>query len=177
MMNMAEMQTDQFSIWIVPSGDFYSEYKRIIQEFSKEFGTPEFDPHVTLLGGLTGTYADIFEKTKQLAALLKPYLLELENFGYEDYYFRSLYIKVRQSEKVMEAYKTAIKVFKVPDPQPYMPHLSLLYGNISLAEKRAATSRIQFEVNRSFRVDQLSLYLVSGKVNEWRVVGNASLSE
>jgi hypothetical protein len=42
-----------YSLWLMPIGDIYRRLSETISQLSSEYGTPNFQPHITLLGELS----------------------------------------------------------------------------------------------------------------------------
>jgi 2'-5' RNA ligase len=157
-----------YSLWIVPDGAFFELWRLVISDLSRRFGTPTFDPHVTLLSGIRASETGAKEKTEALASRLMPYAFEIESIGYEDYYFRSLYWKMRQTEKVMQANRLAQEVFA--KNETYMPHLSMLYGDIPPDTKKEIIEQLPEPSEKSFTAASVSLYEIHPEIKDWRRV-------
>lgn len=41
-----------FSLWLIPKGNIFKKYSRIIRDLSKQYSSPYFEPHITLIGGI-----------------------------------------------------------------------------------------------------------------------------
>lgn len=52
------------------AGPLAAQLQQQITEVRQEFGGPHFEPHVTLLGGIMGTEAEVLEKASRLATTL-----------------------------------------------------------------------------------------------------------
>jgi 2'-5' RNA ligase len=166
-----------YSIWLMPSADAYSRLLGLITQLSKDYGGPVFDPHVTLIGGVLGSNEEIVSKTLRLASLLEPFTIELENLDYSDEFFTCLFIRVKQSEKMIGAYSRAQDVFRLPRDPQWMPHLSILYGDFSSGMKAKIIQRIGSEFALSFPVTTVQLILTEGGPEHWRRVRAFSLKE
>ena len=138
------------SLWMVPSrtvlgGGSLQAYDDIIGEMSKELGTFHFVPHITLVAALMGPVQDIVVQTRHLASLVAPYEFQWDDdddenlapLSYKDAYFQCVFARMKLTEAVVQANATARQIFpeKQTDP-PYMPHLSLIYGDFSETEKK-----------------------------------------
>ena len=66
----------------------------------------------------------------------------------------------------MRANKVARNTFKMEDTE-YMPHLSLMYGNVSTDKKKKIISEINREFNLSFEVKSIHLVSTDGEPEEW----------
>lgn len=86
-----------YSLWLMPTGRVYSELTRLIFRLSREWSTDNFEPHVTLLGGLLDSEEAILSKTSQLAAWIRPYEIKLTTMDYLDEFFRCLFFRVENN--------------------------------------------------------------------------------
>lgn len=88
-----------YSLWFVPDveSDVHRKLSGCIEEIAKSYRTPNFVPHVTLLGGVCGREKDIRAKTENLASFLIPYEIDLGEIGSNGTYFQILFLKVRPS--------------------------------------------------------------------------------
>ena len=156
----------------MPTGATFVKLAHIISQLSKDYSTPSFEPHITLLGGVIGSEEEIVKKTAQTASMLAPYEILLTQVDYLDEYFRCLFINVEKTSEVMNANAKAREVFHeyITSKHPateYMPHLSLLYGDISSQTKEAIVKKIGREWNLTFEAASIHLFLTKGDVKDW----------
>ena len=144
-----------YHLWVVPSGETYQLLSGVIVRLSEEYGSPRFAPHVTVLGHLPGSEADILARARQLAERLSPYQIELTVPGMTEHYFQCLFLHVAPTAAVLNAHAQAVTVFSSPDAAPYMPHLSLLYGSFPLDMKQGIIKALPASLQLSFMVDRL----------------------
>lgn len=69
-------EESSYSIWLVPEPDedFYKRVAAEIQHWAPKHNGPLFPPHVTLIGGITGTKGDVLSKSESLAKQLRVWL-------------------------------------------------------------------------------------------------------
>ena len=118
----------RFHLWLMPTGGTCERLAAIIRHLSQKHGGPLFEPHVTLLGGMEGEEEEICQKTMRLAQGLRPFEVQLTKPGYQDSYFRCLYLHVQETPSLMEAHAQARLIFTQREELQFQPHLSLLYG-------------------------------------------------
>lgn len=172
------MRAEGYSIWLVPKGEANEKYARIIGDLSQRYGTPSFEPHVTLIGGLKGL-ADSIEGTTSLLSTMstsRRILITLREFGTEDFYFRALYLRAWKSGILQLLNEGANLVFKRPIDLSYMPHLSLLYGDLTREEKQQIIGGLNLKLPDKFVVDSLHLWQTEGEVRDWKQVAEYPLS-
>jgi len=163
-------QSATYSLWLEPSGDIAYKLQERIKKLSKENGTPVFSPHVTLLGGLKASKEELIPLANTLASSAMPFELQLTKAGYLDTFYQSLFIHVNESPQLLELRKTACRLFDCGDENSYMPHLSLLYGDISKNEKQRILNMIGREFYINFTVKNIVLMHTDGKPDKWRKV-------
>ena len=156
-----------FSLWLMPTGDAYHALANLIFDLSKEYSSPRFAPHVTLLGELHGSEEEIRSRTSRLSANLKPYAIDLTRIEYLDEYSRSLFIRVEETEQVMQTNLRARSIFDRQRGPKYMPHLSILYGNFASTTKDEVIEKIGREFRLSFEVKSLHLVETSTRPENW----------
>ena len=62
----------RYSLWLIPEGEDGRQLADIIARLSERFGTPTFDPHVTLLGGLLGPEKELVTRISQITRSMRP---------------------------------------------------------------------------------------------------------
>lgn len=162
--------SDKYSLWLRPFGDTAFSIQQRINKLSKNYGTPSFEPHVTLLSGIRYGETELIQLTETLAGALKPFDLLLTKAGYRDKFYRSLFVHIKKSDELMNAYKTALRLFDYEEEEEYMPHLSLMYGDISQEEKERILSVMGREFHIRFEVHSLLLVNTEGKPDEWEKI-------
>ena len=158
-----------FAIWIIPSGEIYEKYHNLIYHLSQKYSTPMFEPHITLLGHVIDSQVGAISKISRLSALTRPFPLRLTSIGYSDEYFRCLFIKTRKSRELAELHSRAKEIFTLLNKRPFIPHLSLVYGNLSSIIREKIVSEIGSEFNIEFEVRSLQLVSASISIDpkEW----------
>ena len=145
-------QTKRYSLWIIPTGDVYDRLKDIILRLSLKYSTPRFEPHITLIGGLSCSEEEILSKVSWLSTLLKPFPVKLIKTEYLDEYYRCLFLRAEETDNLLNAHALAGKIFDNLWEEKYMPHLSLMYGDFPAKIKEEIIGEIgnpdiAFEVN------------------------------
>jgi 2'-5' RNA ligase len=157
-----------YSLWLEPTGDIAYKLQERIKKLSNENGTPLFSPHVTLLGGIQGSESELVPLANTLASSVRPFELELTKAGYLDTFYQSLFIHVGENSTLLDLHKKACRLFDSGDEDNYMPHLSLLYGDLSKNEKLRILNMRGREFYINFTVKSIVLMKTDGKPDEWR---------
>jgi 2'-5' RNA ligase len=165
------MTQSTYSVWLVPADATFTKFSQLICRLAIENSSPIFVPHVTLIGGIRGTEAEMVTKTRWLAARLRPYAIRLDEVDYTDQFFRALFIRVEKTHEVQRAYDEARQLLAPERPEDYMPHLSLMYGDFPVHVKRQVIDRVGTRFLDEFLVDRIHLYETDpGDVSGWRKI-------
>ncbi|KAJ9515222.1 hypothetical protein QJQ45_002365 [Haematococcus lacustris] len=137
---MSGPSSESYSLWLMPSGEsgakLAAEVKRLAEQHSA-VQAPCFPPHVTLLGDIQQPRDSVLDISQRLAQQLKKYRLNFLNVSTGTFYYQCVFLLVAQEPAVMQAAAAAREAFGM-STGPYMPHLSLLYADLSDADKAKA---------------------------------------
>lgn len=164
------MQAHGYSLWLMPEGAVYESLSRLISQLAGEHSTCVFEPHVTLLGQLPETEKEILSKTSQLSTILPPQEIKLTTVDYLDEFFRCLFIRAEESGWILDVNRKAREIFGRTNDPPFMPHLSLVYGNLSSEVKERIISEIGKGLDFTFPAASLHLFATEGDPDQWRRV-------
>jgi len=164
-----------FSLWLMPPKDASRHLKRCILHLSKRFASPAFEPHVTLLGRLEGTESELRSKALILASRLTPIVIQSEEVGYLNEYFRCLFVRVVRSRSLIQAYRTAVETFGTDRLLRFMPHLSLVYADLNTDAKLSAIQEIGASFHFRFQARNIHLYSTMGPPEKWYCKGRFGL--
>jgi 2'-5' RNA ligase len=169
-------RSNVYSLWLMPEGDIYEILSSTIMQLAKPYATPHFEPHVTLLGHLTGPVDTMLAKTSKLANRLPQYEIALQSLDYMNEFFRCLYLRVHQTDDLMHAHMTAKEIMGEKRNADFMPHLSLMYGDIDTGTKQAIIKTIGNDLSFSFETSNLHLYSTKGAPTSWHKIAQFTLS-
>lgn len=157
-----------YALWLMPKGKIYTKFAQIIKKLGQEYGGPIFEPHVTLLGDIELPEEEMIKRTAQLVGGQKPFPITIKQVDYQDFYFRTLFVRADLTESLQALHNKARKIFKKDIP-PYMPHLSLLYGNYPVDLKEKIITEIGRDQIAQFEVSGVFLKK-AGEIKDWKVI-------
>ena len=165
---MKKRNAISFSVWLIPEEPIKSIVQKKINLLSINYGSPKFVPHVTLLSGFLGEKRDLVEKTSVLSERLSEFQIEFEKISYKNEFFCSLFLKVTKNNNIEKAHQYASKIIDYKECN-FFPHMSLIYGDFSVSQKRTMISEFDFS-QKGFRVK--NLYLASNdEINlKWDII-------
>ena len=164
-------ETGSYALWLMPNGEVYDRLARVIIELGHKYQAPVFEPHVTLLAGIPGPEEPIVGQCHRLAAMVEPYSIQLNKLDQLDEFYRCVFVRVQETGPVMETNLKAREFLGLEQGPPYMPHLSLLYGDFPELTKRQIIHSLGESWDLKFLADRLYLIDARGGLPDWRRLG------
>ncbi len=150
-----------YHLWLKPEGRALELFAQTIRDLARQLDAPVFEPHVTLLPQLEGGEDDHVQRAALLARQLGPFEVVLTEPGQGSTYFQCLFMRAEKTPPLVSAYRVACEAFQC-SPQPYRPHLSLVYGKYSaplldeIGRALPSALRATFDVNAIHLIKALS---------------------
>jgi 2'-5' RNA ligase len=162
------MQSTGHTLWLMPTGEAYEKFSGLIKKLAAENNAPIFEPHVTLLGDFQQSEEECVRLTKQLVSGQKPFSITMKDIDYEEFYFRTLFVRAEKTEPLLALHNRSKEIFKMDIP-PFMPHLSLLYGTFPVETKEKIIREIGR--NQSIQFEVKSVFLIKGgEITDWQIL-------
>jgi 2'-5' RNA ligase len=161
------------ALWLIPAEPVRGRCAASIDMLAREFGTPSFAPHVTLLQGIRRDADDVVAAARELACALPPLAVTLGALGEAPEYYRALFVEVTGPD-LDAARRRAAAALAIPPDADFDPHLSLLYGQLSSVTKASIMSRIDRALEGAATLDRLDVVDTEGRPEAW--ITRASLA-
>jgi len=162
-------ETGSHSLWLIPERAAFEKLAEVIRLLAEQHGTPAFAPHVTLLSGLHLPEGEIEKRARTLASKFEPLQLPSGPIEWKPDFFRSLYLRIEPSERLLALFRETKRLFHARSPS-FFPHLSLLYGQLSPKVKAAAASEVKGRCPSAITISALEVVQASSQnpVEAWR---------
>lgn len=189
---MAEQEVEWFSVWAQPSSpQDCPALEPAMLQLRNTYHGPPFQPHVTVLGVQCLPLQLASSYLQAACRSLRPFTCKLTHVDCGASFYQCVYLLVEPSEEIIQANQHVQSSFGISESMEsgsvkkndYMPHLSLLYGDITDEDKQEAKKMVEEEFgpllcNTQFQVNSLCLYStdVNDKLlNSWRKVAEYAL--
>jgi len=166
---------DSYYFWLLPQKEVQAIFRNIIQNLSQTYDTPVFEPHVTLVSGLSGDENLLIKKIDSFTRNKKAIAVTLNDIDYTHGFFNALFIKIHNTPEIDQLNKQTRNYLRPFDQGHYHPHLSLLYGNITKEEKKHIISKLNIS-SKKIILDKLNLVRGNADVTQWRNIKEWSLA-
>jgi 2'-5' RNA ligase len=163
------------TLWLMPDKKTYLKIGQLIAELSSVHNTPRFEPHVTLISGITDDVETALLKTQKLAAdnnILKASLTGVE---YLEYFYRCLFFRTDDSEDIFHLRDKAESLFEHSTVNPFIPHISFLYGSLPTFKKEAIIAELGDRFLGGFSLQSLRLIRTELGPESWELLGEFEL--
>jgi 2'-5' RNA ligase len=171
------MSAPLYALWLLLPPAERARFGELIGTLAEQHGTPSFEPHITLLGGIDATQATAVAATAALARRIAPLHIRLAEIGQRESYFQCLFVHAVPGPALLQAHRLAREAFARRDDAEFLPHLSLVYGDLEQAQKAAIAARLGARLDSEFRVEELALicYRKGDQPQDWRRVAAFAL--
>ncbi|KAH6790271.1 RNA ligase/cyclic nucleotide phosphodiesterase family protein [Perilla frutescens var. frutescens] len=136
-----EVERDVYSVWALPQEELTPRLKKLMDGLRSEFGGPEFEPHVTVVGAISLTESEARDRFNKACESLKSYTATVEKVATGTFFYECVFLLLHPTPEVVEASAHCCAHFGFKNSTPYMPHLSLLYGDLTDEEKKSAQEK------------------------------------
>lgn len=151
------------AIWLIPPPEVASEYSGVIEELSARYGTPRFRPHLTLVSGIESLIdpAPLVPRVRDLE--IRPLRIVVG-----DDYYRCIVVEVAASAELVALRREAEMLCGVAGGE-FWPHISLVYGDLGVGEKREIVARLARFPLAPFCAGAIETVAIEGTPEQWRV--------
>lgn len=167
--------TARYSLWLMPPPNAGEHFARLIERLSRRLGTPCFIPHITFCSTSDIDEPAAVARARAAAKQLAPVPVHLTEIGIGDSYFRCVYVLAERTEALLAAYRTACAHFGVEPAADYLPHLSLVYGDLARADRERLADEVGRRFDIRFTADRIALCAPAGPPQNWRLLGPYTL--
>lgn len=163
------------TLWLMPDEATYHKLSQLIADLSSVHQTPSFEPHVTLLSGIIDSPELALEKTAELAAQTAVMQAALTEIEYLEYFYRCLFFKTTESHSIFELREQAEELFEHTQVNPFIPHISFLYGSMPVFQKEAIIEALGDQFLVDFKMEKLRLVRTELGPEHWELLGEFEL--
>ncbi|TCR68609.1 hypothetical protein [Bosea sp. BK604] len=168
------MPTDVRSIWLMPKNDDEAFLSSLVRELAGRFGTPVFTPHLTLRGDTDVPANKLAEDIAAAASQVPAFAEPISAIETTEAFFRAFYARFAVSAPLA----TLKRGLDPHAADPFMPHVSLLYGNLEADVKAPAAAEFgQRLAGRAIGFDRICV-VRSGQdvpIADWSILATAPL--
>ncbi|GAB2212432.1 hypothetical protein Drorol1_Dr00020398 [Drosera rotundifolia] len=171
-----------YSVWALPPSSTNTRVKTLMTRLRSEFGGPEFEPHVTVVGAVEMTEEDAINRFEAACEGVREYVGEVDGVEIGTFFYQCVFMLLKKSREVLENSANCCSHFGYKNSSLYMPHMSLIYGDLTDEEKKKAQEKaIMIDESISslrFPITRFGLYetdLGDKTTKSWKKVAECDL--
>jgi 2'-5' RNA ligase len=138
---MTEPILSKFAVWLTPAPSDRRWISKVIQDFAAEYNAPIFEPHVTVYSGVYGPEEGLENIVTEATASLSPLTLQVTGLNYTKEFLKTGFIVFAPNDRLIQLSKDIRNRLQTSMEYTLEPHLSLIYKDIPLDQKRTAMLR------------------------------------
>ncbi|WCJ27283.1 RNA ligase/cyclic nucleotide phosphodiesterase family protein [Euphorbia peplus] len=172
-----------YSVWGAPPEDAVQRFENLMDGLRSEFGGPKFQAHVTVVGAVSLTEQDALDKFRSACNGVKAYTATVNRVATGTFFYQCVYLLLHPTDEVVKASAHSSEHFGYKSETPYMPHMSILYGDLTESEKKKAEEKaniIDESINGlSFQISRFQLWKTDTgdkTLKSWEKIEECSLS-
>ncbi len=169
--------TPKYSLWLRPIQIQIDEFSNIISEIAHRNRTTPFPPHITLLSGLTSELNSIKQACEKIIDRIHNFEIPMQNIAYTAAFYRNLYILAETTSLLETLYEEIKCELTYKENDKFVPHLSLLYGDLDLKTKKRLKDELNECYSKSFKCVRLDIYNTTGEIQNWHLIHSYEFSQ
>lgn len=158
---------ERYSVFLTPARDDFEHTANIIQKLCAQYGGEPFEPHLTLLSGDLTDPEKLERAVSEAASVTTPIALHIRRVACEEAYFRALYLEFNENSELRLLRERIMTGSGVESTGHFVPHLSLLYSDMSLHRKQAAAGLVSPE-RAEILFDKIKIVSPRNRQEGWR---------
>ena len=170
--------SETYSLWLVSDEDTdaYRTLDERISDYARSYpDAPDFEPHITLLGGIEAAEATVVERTRDLVAERDPFDLDVSGVSCSTTTHQCVFLLVTPSTALLRLRRAATESFGRGE-RMYVPHLSLVYSELAVEDRVRLMRSVGTEsLPDRVRIDSVAVVETDGPVPGWRTVSTHPL--
>jgi 2'-5' RNA ligase len=166
--------------WLIPTEPARSYFQNIVNDLAKRYTAPKFEPHVTVHVGTdcTETVDEVLSKAGRSS---KKIALQVLNVSSSSEFIKTLFVHFTRSTQLQQLNQSIRIAAQDSSDYQLCPHLSLLYKQMSIQDRRLLTHSIEVPFSEVTFDSLKAVRCVSptrsrGDVEGWRVVAEKPLN-
>ena len=167
----------KYSLWLRPTQLQIDEFCKIISELAHRYRTTPFPPHITLLPRLILELKSVEQACEKIIEQIHSFEIPMQNITYTQEFYRNFFILAEPTFTLTMLHKDFKTELELETNEDFIPHVSLLYGDLDLNTKECLKEELKERYPKKFRCVRLDIYNSTGEIAEWSLVKSYKLHQ
>nr|XP_011466148.1 PREDICTED: cyclic phosphodiesterase-like [Fragaria vesca subsp. vesca] len=129
-----------YAVWALPPTHVLPRIKNVIEGLRDEFGGPEIEPHITVVGSMLKTEEDATRQFKDACDIITRFECTVDHIETSRFYYQCVSLIIDPIEDLWGEIGRFVRIFE--HTFPCCPHLDILYGYLTDEEKERAKEKV-----------------------------------
>ena len=156
-----------FWVWCEFSSTDTAYLNQIQNKAQRDLRGPEFKIHLTLAGPFNEINPSSIDGIRTYCSQNFPIEVKLFKYDYQEKFFQSFFIAVSQSKELNDMRNLMFKINHQKPSHPYLPHISLAYGNYEKEAKGNLITSLP-QLKNSIAIDKVSIVDIDEDIKLWK---------
>ncbi len=158
-----------FAVWLVPQKDQSAYLSGVIHYLCEEHKADPFEPHCTVVSGITKDVPALITETERVLPKLQPVTLEVQKIACGNTLFKTLYVQFRENHLLLQMFKNLQAAIPENHTDSFSPHASLLYKEIPLEKRVTIAANLEIPLQET-HFD--SVKIIVPRNNRWHDISS-----
>lgn len=141
------------SVWLVPAKNDDIYLRDIINNLGKEYGSPTFNPHLTLFPGINIKLNTLKSVINDIFTNVKPFKIKKIKIDQSEAFFKTVFIEFELDEKLKNLYLALAEKTDNRNIATFKPHISLIYKTMPEEQKLKIIEKL--DIKDKFLIDKI----------------------
>lgn len=156
-----------YSLWLLPEKKKFRELSELISKLQRQVKEPVFQPHITVISGLSLRESEITGRAEILARDHLPIDIRLNSAVWGYTFFQRYFFDILPKENLINLHKAALQMYGEMEPGDYHPHLSLQYADHTQFPDKNTLANIRLFSGQTVELSELQVMKTNGPIEEW----------
>ena len=118
----SEGEKNVYSVWALPPEDVTARIRTLMNSLRSEFGGPQFEPHITVVGAIRLTLDDALNKFRSACEGLKAYQATVDCVSTGTFFYQCVFLLIHPTIEVRPSvlYFTSFSLFDRSLTPPFL---------------------------------------------------------
>ncbi|HUG53303.1 MAG TPA: 2'-5' RNA ligase family protein [Vicinamibacteria bacterium] len=154
------------ALWLIPEERVRARLAEVIGRLASAHGSPRFEPHVTLVAGITLEREELVARARTLARDTPPVAVTLTRLSGGPAYYRALVLDVA-CERLLALHRLAAALVGRAEDPAFRPHVSIMYADLTPASRAVIAAQIGQAWDLPCVLGRLGVVRVEGPPSAW----------
>jgi hypothetical protein len=164
-----------FAVWYLFDKDDGDYLFKIIKDLAKKYNAPSFIPHITAYGLLDIDLKTLDDEVFDAIQEIKPFNVTTNTINFSDNFWKTFFVELLPNKHFVKINNNLTKNLSHFTTYEFLPHVSLLYKNLTSNEKQFLAESLKMKKN--FRIIGMGIQQFSENIEEWKLVRTYSFDE